>query len=480
MTALPRIDDKRNGLLKEDGSLLIQEIPGFLSEQECNAFMQFANKKGYQKPNFGNARVCERLHTVNETLSTWVMDKLKESLPSVVEVDGVRWGISRFTHHWRYVHYTPGGHFAPHYDGSKMLPWKEMSVFTVQIYLNQGFTGGNTRFYMDFAPNRMTPKQVEYGEVAKFNPENPPTHAVNPQTGSALVFNHTENTLHDGEPVTEGEKFILRGDVLYSALEEDRPLLENSTIPPHLRMWSNEAAKRGDTKTYVGEIWHCQCGDDLCGVKQMSPQSEKRVKALSAPRVILLSGKRAAGKDFVADKIQKLFEKFNFNVHRTALGELNKKLYAEKNNLDITQFEDRAFKEEHRIAMVKHHTEMDEMNPEWAVKTVLKEAKNKEADILIVSDVRRLKDLQWYQNNSTTPPLVLRIDASFETRVKRGLDPNPIKDQLPTEVELDEYEAWTARFDNSDTSDASAKKVEEWVNSAVVLPVVLDLSRANS
>lgn len=474
-----RIDDKRNGLRKEDGTLLVQEIPNFLSSQECNRLIQGANDRGFEKPNFGKARICERLHTVNEDLSSWVMDKLRDYLPKVITIDGVRWRLSRFTHHWRYVHYKPGGLFAPHYDGAKLLPWKEMSVFTVQVYLNENFSGGSTRFYMDYLPNRMTPHQVGYGQVTQFDPKNGPTHQVEPKTGKVLVFNHTENILHDGEPVAEGEKYILRDDVLYTAFEEDYEILENTSTPSKDRMWSNEAAKRGDTKSYVGEIWHCQCGDDLCGVKKIPAPSEDHAKH-SPMRVILLRGKRASGKDFVADKIQRALEKLHWRVHRTSLGALNKQMYAKERNIDLDRLEnDRKFKEEHRQAMIKHHAQLDVLNPEWAVKSVLDAAVDEKADILIVSDIRRLKDLEWFQKKSPTTPILLRIDAELEARLERGLDPDPVKDQLLTEVELDDFQAWTSRFDNSCITEDSAKKVEEWVQSSVVLPLVLDSSRLN-
>lgn len=470
-----KIDDFRNGLRRQDGTPQVQEIPRLFSEQECNTLIQYANRTGFERPNFGNARICERLHTVNEDLSTWVLNKLKTFLPEVVEIDGAKWRLSRFTHHWRYVHYTPGGHFAPHYDGSKMLPWKEMSVYTVQVYLNDAFKDGSTRFYTDYVPNRMHPHVVEYGKVCQFNP-NAPTHEVKPETGKVLVFDHTQNTLHDGEPVSSGEKYIMRGDVLYEAVEEDHEKLD---LPDSAdRLWSNEAARRGDTKSYVGEIWHCQCGDDLCGVKEIgAPKQEgERASKLSGMRVILLSGKRAAGKDFVADKITRALEKLEWRVHCTSLGILNKQKYAEKHGLDAVRLEnDRQHKEEHRIELVRHHGEMDKINPEWAVKAVVEAAADDKADVLIVTDIRRLKDLEWFQKNSATAPVILRIDASEEARKMRGCDPHPVKDQNPTEVELDDYNAWDARFDNSSNTDEA---LDGWIQSSVVLPMVLSNSRS--
>lgn len=470
-------DEARLNSLVQKKTPWIQEIPNFLSSQDCNTFIQFTNKKIFQIPDFGKARVCRRLHTVNEKLSEWVLDKLRRHLPEVIEIDGVRWRLNRFTHHWRYVHYTPGGYFLPHYDGAKMLPSKEMTVFTVQAYLNENFSGGSTRFYIDYVPNRTAPHQIEDGRGQRFEPKNKPTHQIKPETGKVLVFNHTENTLHDGEPVTEGEKYILRGDVLYTAFEEDYEKLENSTVPSQFRMWSNEVAERARTKSYAGEVWECKCGNDLCGVIKIPAPNENSSEGNSSlpMRVILLSGKRFSGKDFVADKIYKALEKLHWKVHRTSLGILNKKNYAEKCNLDVNQLEnDHQFKEQHKLRLVSQ--KMNESDPEWAMKSIFENAINEKSDILIVSDIRRLEELEWFQKQSPSAPILLRIDADNEAKIKRGWEANPEKDQLTTEVELDNYPAWSLRYDNSDTSTDSEKKVEEWVQSAIVLPLILDTS----
>ena len=91
------------------------------------------------------------------------MLRIRPFLPEILILDGARWQLNRFTHHWRYVWYTPGGFFAPHFDGSKMLPWHEMTMFTVQIYLNEDYSGGQTRFYMDHLPKREASHPIKSG-----------------------------------------------------------------------------------------------------------------------------------------------------------------------------------------------------------------------------------------------------------------------------------------------------------------------------
>ena len=96
-----------------------------LSREECQALIGAASALGFSRPaQFDkDTRDCERVHTVDTLLSRQMMARLRGHLPEVVTVDGVRWRLDRFTHHWRYVEYGAGGHFRPHYDGAKMLPW---------------------------------------------------------------------------------------------------------------------------------------------------------------------------------------------------------------------------------------------------------------------------------------------------------------------------------------------------------------------
>ena len=61
------------------------------------------------------------------------------------------------------------------------------------VYLNDGFCGGETKFYGDEHELRVS---------------------VHPKCGMALVFIHLQ--LHEGAPVVEGRKYVLRTDVMYT------------------------------------------------------------------------------------------------------------------------------------------------------------------------------------------------------------------------------------------------------------------------
>ncbi|THI92738.1 MAG: hypothetical protein CAF41_000005 [Nitrospira sp. CG24A] len=77
-----------------------------------------------------------------------------------------------------------------------MASWEE-SQLTFMIYLNEGMTGGETRFFAD-----MEQTFLQH-----------PYLSVEPKEGMALVFMHS--IWHEGAVVSSGEKYVLRTDIMY-------------------------------------------------------------------------------------------------------------------------------------------------------------------------------------------------------------------------------------------------------------------------
>lgn len=97
---------------------------------------------------------------------------------------------------FRCYRYEPGQRFAPHYDGCFARTPRERSWLTFMVYLNDGFTGGET----DFPLHRQK---------------------IVPRRGTALLFQHA--LLHEGCTVTAGVKYALRSDIMYQADPADDP-----------------------------------------------------------------------------------------------------------------------------------------------------------------------------------------------------------------------------------------------------------------
>ncbi|VUD41809.1 PKHD-type hydroxylase YbiX [Thalassocella blandensis] len=91
----------------------------------------------------------------------------------------------------RFYRYEADQQFDWHYDGYYQRENGERSQFTLMFYLNDDFEGGTT----------------DFGDFS-----------VSPQKGDALAFYHHQ--IHRGAPVTQGRKYVVRTDVMYSASPE--------------------------------------------------------------------------------------------------------------------------------------------------------------------------------------------------------------------------------------------------------------------
>jgi len=103
----------------------------------------------------------------------------------------------------RFLKYKPGHFFAPHQDipyvrgpdcGAKA---GEKSHITVQLYLNDKFKGGATRFLSGTRHYDVVPK-----------------------IGSALIFDH--ELLHEGSRVSGGIKYSVRTDIMFAPTQMRR------------------------------------------------------------------------------------------------------------------------------------------------------------------------------------------------------------------------------------------------------------------
>ena len=90
---------------------------------------------------------------------------------------------------FRFYRYQPGQYFRAHLDGYYQRPGTRVrSMFTLMLYLSEVEAGGTTLFY-----------EADLEVV--------------PEEGLACAFVHQQ--LHAGQPVTAGEKWVLRTDVMY-------------------------------------------------------------------------------------------------------------------------------------------------------------------------------------------------------------------------------------------------------------------------
>jgi hypothetical protein len=126
-------------------------------------------------------------------LAASLWERCRPFVPQVLE-GGVAFGLDEG---FRFYRYDPGQRFNAHRDGVVLRPGGLRSRLTCLIYLNGGFTGGETAFY----------------GRSDLDGKRPVVASVTPTEGTALFFLH--EWLHEGRPLVSGRKYVLRSDVFY-------------------------------------------------------------------------------------------------------------------------------------------------------------------------------------------------------------------------------------------------------------------------
>jgi hypothetical protein len=179
-------------------------IENVFSIAECKALIASSEEHGYGATNYPKSyRGNLRLITKDASLTGIMWQRLRPFVPATVTCGGSVWEAVGLNECWRLAKYHPGDRFMRHLDAAFKRDQKEMSMFTVNIYMNGDFEGGATRFYPD--GNSPDPNLV-----------------VSPEAGLCLLFRQppSQQYYHDGERVRQGNKYLFRTDVIYH-LQDD-------------------------------------------------------------------------------------------------------------------------------------------------------------------------------------------------------------------------------------------------------------------
>ncbi|MEZ4450451.1 MAG: 2OG-Fe(II) oxygenase [Nannocystaceae bacterium] len=165
-----------------------------LPPEVCESYVRkFRSRRAELAPIVGrDGQPLIEPETRNNTRVMWddpveadgLLDRVRDRVPPVLMGMGLAGANPRL----RIYRYGVGERHGAHWDTVVELPGEVRSLLTLVFYLNGGFVGGDTDF-------------VELGR------------RVTPKIGRALLFQH--RILHRASEVEEGEKFVLRTDVLY-------------------------------------------------------------------------------------------------------------------------------------------------------------------------------------------------------------------------------------------------------------------------
>jgi leukotriene-A4 hydrolase len=209
-------------------------VHGVLSRTECEALRDelARGRETFWKPGsehstamrFRNATTCEvTCEQAASELSRRLLPFLREG-EDYIDIDQISpkheqgldgsWRADGVNAKLLFGRYPPGGHFAPHTDGSTVHSFNRRSLYSLIFYLNDCESGGETvlfqppdntadtsHYLFDSANRYRWPSEWEIGRAR-------------PIEGSVLAF--PQELPHEGTPVGEGcEKVIIRTDIMY-------------------------------------------------------------------------------------------------------------------------------------------------------------------------------------------------------------------------------------------------------------------------
>jgi len=186
-----------NGENKNKLAFILENV---FTPAECDKWIKLSHDNGYAKAliNTGDGyeldltvRNNDRSIVDDVDLALCLWDRIKPFIPN----DFMGKKLLGINPRLRFLKYTGGEYFKPHYDGSYVAPNGSTSLITVQLYLKGDCTGGATRFLLDQM------NATEYVDVE-------------PTAGRVLVFEH--DIYHEGCTVVDGIKYTVRTDIMYN------------------------------------------------------------------------------------------------------------------------------------------------------------------------------------------------------------------------------------------------------------------------
>ncbi|XP_040188745.1 phosphomevalonate kinase [Rana temporaria] len=158
------------------------------------------------------------------------------------------------------------------------------------------------------------------------------------------------------------------------------------------------------------------------------------MEEMAAPRLVLVfSGKRKSGKDFITDRLQESLSGDTCAILRLS-GPL-KKQFAQERGLDFQRLLDASeYKETYRAAMIRWGEEKRNSDPGFFCRLIVEGVTQ---PVWIISDARRRSDVDWFLSSYRDVTQTVRVEASPETRRARGWEFTPEVDEAESECGLD-------------------------------------------
>ena len=137
----------------ENINKLVFTIDNFLSDKECNNFLKLINNNDFQKAPIGDKNKSIESETRNNSRTLLDDEKIIENLWNKIKIIDLIpktmtnnvFKLKGLFKNLLFYKYNVGEYFKEHYDGDK-IDGNKKSFFTLLIYLNDDFEGGETNF----------------------------------------------------------------------------------------------------------------------------------------------------------------------------------------------------------------------------------------------------------------------------------------------------------------------------------------------
>ena len=165
----------------------LQVIDNLFTENECKIIIDWVEKSGLEEVDKGIAQYYRNIFK-NEQLANILFMKIRQYLPNQFNGSTIV-GLNKT---FRISKYYPGQYFDIHKDGFNVDSQGNRSVMTLNIFLNNNFSGGETDFFLE---DKQTKRL-----------------SVKPLLGRGALFDSQQ--YHCGNKVFDGYKYLLRTDVM--------------------------------------------------------------------------------------------------------------------------------------------------------------------------------------------------------------------------------------------------------------------------
>ena len=180
-------------------------IDNAFTKLECGLLMQLAHAHCIEPATMNDGELARSIRNCDSSMMDvpHIAQMMWERVLACAELEGTKFqeidnmvpiGLNE---RLRMLRYSPGHFYKTHCDGEFERD-DQVSKVTFQLYLNDGFEGGETRFLF---PHTSDPSVAHHFDVV-------------PRRGSVLLFEH--DIIHEGCEVRDGVKWACRTDVMFA------------------------------------------------------------------------------------------------------------------------------------------------------------------------------------------------------------------------------------------------------------------------